>query len=79
MNPQCERILRYLDEHGSITQMEANDLSISRLASRICDLRKNGHHIPGEWETGKNKYGETVRYMRYRKGGKEECPLQKQN
>ncbi len=72
MNPQCERILRYLDEHGSITQMEANKLSIARLASRICALRQNGVEITDDWEIGTNQYGEPVHYKRYYK--KQEPP-----
>ena len=80
MNPQCERILRYLDEHGSITQMEATaELGIIRLPSRIHELRRDGYDIPKEFESGKNRYGETVHYARYRNGGKKGCPLQKQN
>ena len=40
---QNQRILDYLDSHGSITQLEAlNELGIMRLASRISDLRKRG-------------------------------------
>lgn len=43
---QCELILRYMDEHGSITSLEAMKLfGCMRLASRISDLRKRGYLI----------------------------------
>lgn len=41
---QCERILDYISDFGSITSMEAmQDLGCMRLASRICDLKKQGY------------------------------------
>ncbi|MBR2493295.1 MAG: helix-turn-helix domain-containing protein [Paludibacteraceae bacterium] len=43
---QCEQILRYMDEHGSITSLEAiKYFGCLRLASRINDLRKRGYMI----------------------------------
>ena len=43
---QCELILRYMDEHGSITSLEAMQyFGCMRLASRISDLRKRGYMI----------------------------------
>ena len=43
---QCELILRYMDEHGSITSLEAlKYFGCMRLASRISDLRKQGYLI----------------------------------
>lgn len=54
---QCERILSYLDQYGAITQQEADQLRIKRLASRICELRQRGHRIEAETISGKNEYG----------------------
>ena len=63
---QCERIIDYIDRFGSITPVEAfNDLGIMRLASRICDLEKQGISINRKMEITKNRYGENVHYMRY--------------
>lgn len=63
---QCERILAYLDEFGSITTLEAfRDLGIARLASRIHDLKRRGCIFERDFVESKNRYGETVRYMRY--------------
>lgn len=71
---QCERILDYLKEHGSITQIEAlNDLGVMRLASRVNELRKRGFEIDGEIIEVKNRYGETCSVKRYtmaKDGGK---------
>ena len=41
------------------------DLGITRLASRIHDLRELGIEIDSETIKGKNRYGETVHYTRY--------------
>lgn len=63
---QCERIMDYMREFGSITTMDAfNDLGVARLASRICDLRNQGIQIESKRETRKNRYGEKVSYSRY--------------
>lgn len=66
-NPtQNERILDYIREFGSITQLEAiQDISVMRLASRISDLRKQGYNIKSEMITVKNKYQEECRIKRY--------------
>ena len=67
MKNQCERILKYLGDFGSITQIEAiSDLGIMRLASRISDLRKEGYPIVREMVPGQNRYGEKTSYARYR-------------
>ena len=63
---QCDRIIQYIEDFGSITQMEALiDLGCMRLASRISELRKAGHKITRVMETTKNRYGESVRFARY--------------
>ena len=63
---QNERILDYLNSHGSITQLEAlNELGIMRLASRMSDLRKRGYMIESKMDTVHNRYGEKCRVKRY--------------
>lgn len=63
---QCERIVDYINRFGSISTMEAfHDLGITRLASRIHDLRSEGYDIKREIIRDKNRYGEPVHYMRY--------------
>lgn len=45
----CEKIMRYMKLHGSITARQAlRDIGCMRLASRICDLRKAGVKIQTE-------------------------------
>lgn len=64
---QCERILRHLRDYGSITQGEAySEYGITRLASRINDLKKRGCRISSETVTGKNRYGEDTHFSLYR-------------
>lgn len=63
---QNQRILDYIRDFGSITQLEAlRDLGVMRLASRISDLRRKGYNIVSERETVKNRYGETCHPKRY--------------
>ena len=65
--PQKELVLQYMRDFGSITPKEAyNQLCIMRLASRISDLKKDGHKIVKEWETSKNIYGIESTYARYK-------------
>lgn len=63
---QCDRILKYMNDFGSITTLQAfNDLGCTRLASRITDLRQKGIEIKSEYVSGKNRYGEKVSYKKY--------------
>lgn len=56
---QAERVLGYIEEFGSITQLDAlNDLGVMRLAPRISDLKKLGYPITSSVEAVKNRYGE---------------------
>ena len=69
---QNERIIAYLREEGSITQLDAlKDLVVMRLASRISDLRKQGYPIVSKVETVKNRFEETCHIKRYSLGGEE--------
>lgn len=63
---QCDRIIKYINDFGSITTMQAfNDLGVTRLASRINDLKNMGYSFDSEFVTGKNRYGEKVSYKKY--------------
>lgn len=65
---QGERILKYIDEKGSITPMEAfNELGITKLATRISELRRGGEKIEKRYVTGTNRFGEKIQYMEYRR------------
>jgi len=66
---QNQRILDYIAEFGSITQLEAlQDLGVMRLASRISDLKRQGYNITSSIDVVKNRYGEKCRVKRYRLG-----------
>lgn len=63
---QTERILKYIEENGSITQIQAlNDCGVMRLASRISDLKKMGYPITSKVEAVKNRWGENCYIKRY--------------
>ena len=63
---QAQRVLEYITEFGSITQLEAlRDLGVMRLASRISDLKKQGYAIVGTVVTVKNRYKEDCRIKSY--------------
>lgn len=64
---QEEKILAYMERHGSITPLEAmNELGVMRLGARIFDLKESGVKIITDTVTGTNRDGERVRYARYR-------------
>lgn len=58
--------MQYLKDFGSITPLDAvRDLGIMCLAERVRDLRQAGIDIKSTPETGKNRYGDITRYVRY--------------
>lgn len=64
---QKERIIKYLQDFGSITPLQAlADLGIMRLGARIWDLKKDGWNIQTETLCSENRYGEPTRYANYR-------------
>lgn len=60
---QKNRVLLAL-EQGPITQRDANGMGIMRLASRVNDLRKDGHPIDTEIITVVGQHG-PARIARY--------------
>ena len=63
---QKELVLQYIIDFGSITPMEAfADLGITKLATRISEMRKDGMEFKIETVKGKNRYGKTVCYCKY--------------
>jgi len=59
---QNHKILVHLNDVGSISWVEANDLyRVRSLTRRIADLREAGHDIVSEWR--KDHLGQ--RYTRY--------------
>ena len=64
---QNSKVLRYIEEHGSITPLEAMRFGCMRLAARLKDLRTAGHAIESEMVSMVDEDGEITRYARYRK------------
>lgn len=63
---QYERIMMYMKDFGSISPMEAfKDLGITKLATRISEMRADGMEFDQRMESAKNRYGDKVQYMRY--------------
>ena len=76
---QCDRILRHLQDYGSITQAEAvTEYGCYRLGARIWDLKARGVAIKSETVSGKNRYGERTSFARYSldSGGGGHCPTE---
>lgn len=64
---QTRRIVKYIDDFGSITTLEAmRDIGVTNLHARLYDLKKEGYVITGTPEQSKNRYGDKVHYKRYR-------------
>lgn len=66
---QCDKVLAYLDEHGSITALDAlMDLGIMRLGARIWELiHTRGINITKEFITVKNRFGQDCSIALYKK------------
>lgn len=63
---QCEEILEYLRENGSITPLEAmQEFGCMRLAARISDLREQGVSIRRIMAKSKNRKGQPVAFAKY--------------
>lgn len=66
---QTEMVLVYIARHGSITQYQANELGIGRLAARVADLKKQGHDIKSEMIAVRKANGKTAHVACYSLGG----------
>ena len=63
---QKDRIIRHLNDKGSITALEAmKEYGIMRLTSRICELKDEGYNIRSEFGSSKNRYNEPVSFSKY--------------
>ena len=66
MITQRELIIEYIKEYGSISPLEAfSDLGITKLATRISEMIKDGVAVNKVEETRQNRFGKPVTYMRY--------------
>jgi hypothetical protein len=68
LTDQQMNILCYIYDFGSISPMEAfSDLYITKLATRISEMRAIGIQFDQDYESRENRFGKSVHYMRYRR------------
>ena len=66
MTNKTNEVLKQLQEHKSITSMDAIDkFGATRLSAIIFNLRKRGYIIVNRWEETIDRYGNECRYVRY--------------
>lgn len=64
---QREQIVRYLKRHASIDPWTANiKLGISKLATRVSELRRQGVKIQKEWKAITTRNGKKTKVRAYR-------------
>ena len=64
---QKHRILKYIEDFGSITMLEAfRDLGIGQFHTRMFELEALGYVFESTDERSKNRYGDPVTYKRYK-------------
>ena len=65
---QMERVLKYIDDFGSITVAEGiTELGIGSLTKCISNIRKKGIGIETKTVYHKNRYGEPTHHAEYRR------------
>lgn len=65
VDAQAARLLARL-RRGPITALQGlEELGIARTASRVCELRKDGHEIQSEYVKVRDRYGSKCRVARY--------------
>ena len=63
---QKERVLKYIEDFGSISGLEAiKDIGVMHLPGVIRDLANEGVDIERTTESIKNRYGNKTHYKRY--------------
>ena len=59
-------VMEYIYEFGSITPLDAfKDLGITKLATVVSRLKRNGITFYQHLDYSKNRYGKVCHYMRY--------------
>ena len=63
---QGELVIKYMQDFGSITPMDAfKDLGITKLATRVSELKREGYKINKETVKSKNRYGKKTWFAQY--------------
>ena len=65
---QMERVLKYIDDFGSISVAEAiNEIGVGSLTKCISNIRKSGIDIETRTVFHKNRYGQPTHHAEYRR------------
>ena len=60
------RVINYINLYGSITPLDAfRDLGITKLATIVSRLKRQGYKFYQHIDYSKNRFGENCHYMRY--------------
>lgn len=63
---QIDKIVNYINEHGSITDRQADRrIGVGRLASRIFDMKQAGYRVKTERIRVRNRDGSFSHIARY--------------
>lgn len=62
---QTNEVIQFIRDNGSITTMDAFGLGITRLASRVHEIRAFGIPVEKQMVEVQNRKGETCRVARY--------------
>ena len=66
LRPQQQRIIDYMTVFGGITTLQAyNDLGITSLPKRICELKRLGYKIDKKYITVRNRFKEKCVVVHY--------------
>lgn len=65
MMNQCMLVLKHLQKQPITTHDAVSLYGITRLPSRIFDLRSSGLDIQDRWAYGYNRYGRYVKWKEY--------------
>lgn len=63
---QAQKIMNHIKKHGSITTMDAFGMGITRLASRVHEMKKQGIEFETTLEKVKTPEGKTEMFARYK-------------
>lgn len=66
---QNEQIIQYMKEYGSITTMGAFNIGVTRLASRIHDIKRMGYSVKSETIKYTAQDGKKKHYSKYSLAG----------
>ena len=63
---QVDRVLRHLQQYGSITSLESfREYGFTRLSAVIFILKEQNYEFDEEWITKPNRYGEKTTFKKY--------------